>query len=589
MLPTVFQIAKKLGFSTSDLMGLLKAKGIQVKDGLSKISHQDSDLLLTAYGKKENNAFCQTPWFQLFSSSIAFKEKLFPDRKLVELNKENLRKFARIGPQLVYSSGTQSHLLVEAPIKTKSTKKFSKSLTLNENRDKDKSEDIVDLASSLWSELSRAGKSVCGRASWESDNTWLPQGEKYTIHLRKGSVEETALPVGYLIDFLKEKKDGPANELILTLVEDLAHNLGEIINNPRRVLRRERRKVQLGQAQQLDSSCLSWLIKKPGRTAIEKAGGAQKILAVVREESFDTLENRVLKDFLIKANSACEKFLRKYAEFDQSERFEKVRKFSFQVKRMAKAKFFETVKSLNSIPKANYVLQQDPIYSKVWEAYEKLSRREKLNDDLSIWRRMAFRDIIRFIFSLSLVDWNNFEGYDRSSPFNQKLWIREHPDNGSLFSNFDCPLTFLSKSGQTRIVSFIIPESVTEDKYRGFPLKKMISLHGVDLAIFIESPDSVDFDIVFIWSCLTSSGEDISRNDQFINESFLLSASLSAIPRKHKMVRDVKGIWCYNHVSDHRVPNKKIESLIFFPVSKNISDWKDGELILFKKILTELF
>ena len=556
------------------------------------------ELAIQHRGKREESSSLQkecdeagwspsTPWFQVLPRSTARVEALFPRRKFMASGDTgDLSKLAQCGPALAESDS--SPRVLEAPSGRRPKGSSNKKDATKNVSEEDGYDEFIDLASTLWSELSRSAKSVCGRATWEKENNWLPVESYNSIALKKGRIDEAGLPWPYLVNFLNEKEPGPANELILTLVEDLGSKLEQVAKTPRRVLRRERRKVQLGQAQQLDSACLSWLIRKPGKTAIEKAGGAQKILAVVREESFDTLENRVLKDFLAKASSSCERFLRKYAEFENKERFEKVRKFSVQLKRIAKAPFLKTVKSLNSIPKANYVLQQDPTYSKVWDGYEKLSKREKLQDDLFSWRRIAFRDTVRFIAALALVDWDGFEGYERTTPFEQKLWIREYPEKGSFFSDFDCPISFLTKFGGLKIVSLILPESVSENQYKGFPLKKILSSYGCDLIFLVESPESKVFDILFVWCSLSASGEEISSQTEISSEANRLSRELSTMSDEYPAVRSASGVWCHNCQNASANIFETSKSFFFLPISNEMSQWRKKELFRFREILVNL-
>ena len=66
---------------------------------------------------------------------------------------------------------------------------------------------------------------------------------------------------------------------------------------PRRILRRVHQHVPLSRVQEIDRRTMTWLIRQPGRTVAEQAGDQQRIKAVVREENFNTLENRVLMSY----------------------------------------------------------------------------------------------------------------------------------------------------------------------------------------------------------------------------------------------------------------------------------------------------
>ena len=49
--------------------------------------------------------------------------------------------------------------------------------------------------------------------------------------------------------------------------------------------------------QEVDRQSMAWLIRQPGETIAERGGDRQRIQAVVREENFNTLENRILLSY----------------------------------------------------------------------------------------------------------------------------------------------------------------------------------------------------------------------------------------------------------------------------------------------------
>ena len=64
----------------------------------------------------------------------------------------------------------------------------------------------------------------------------------------------TAIPLVHIDQFLSCEKTGPANELILVILEDLGDKLEHIEKSPRRVLRRSERRCSSSLA--IDSACL---------------------------------------------------------------------------------------------------------------------------------------------------------------------------------------------------------------------------------------------------------------------------------------------------------------------------------------------
>jgi hypothetical protein len=86
----------------------------------------------------------------------------------------------------------------------------------------------------------------------------------------------------------------PPLDIIVRHAEILQRNIDTLANHPRRILKRIRERQPIGRLEELDSACLEWYVRQPGRTALEKAGTRQVLLGVARHENFDTLENRDL-------------------------------------------------------------------------------------------------------------------------------------------------------------------------------------------------------------------------------------------------------------------------------------------------------
>lgn len=65
--------------------------------------------------------------------------------------------------------------------------------------------------------------------------------------------------------------------------------------------------LPLSRVKELDQSCIRFLIKQPGDTLKQKvAANDFKMMGIARVEKYDLLENRVLKDFLYRAQRECE-------------------------------------------------------------------------------------------------------------------------------------------------------------------------------------------------------------------------------------------------------------------------------------------
>lgn len=206
-----------------------------------------------------------------------------------------------------------------------------------------------------------------------------------TPHLAKN--KRGALPLSW--EKVKEvllKDDIPEEDLISQIAKECLSAAEDVLGNLRKVLSRTRQKVGLGNVQQVDSHCLLWLTRQPGRNAIEKAGCQQKVLAVVRRENFDTLENRVLKNFLLRSLPLANQYLeRNEKRFPEHAIVKNVKRFMQVCRAGLLSLELSSIADLKSLPKPNYVLLQDRRYSKIWGAYLRLVERANVAERL--WDR----------------------------------------------------------------------------------------------------------------------------------------------------------------------------------------------------------
>lgn len=193
----------------------------------------------------------------------------------------------------------------------------------------------------------------------------------------------------------------PPQQLISIIAGDDYQLIKQVGQSLRRILRRERNKISMGRAQQMDSSCLLWLSKQPGRSTAEKAGSKQEVLAVIRYESFDTLENRVFKDFLKLCISEGITYKKNYdKKFPHSHRVDDVKRLVALCYSLLMLPELQSVSALKVNPKPNYVLQKNPIYSLIWKRYLELRRKHKLVEDLWPYRNTIWKEYFALLFDL---------------------------------------------------------------------------------------------------------------------------------------------------------------------------------------------
>lgn len=172
----------------------------------------------------------------------------------------------------------------------------------------------------------------------------------------------------------------------------------------RRVLRRTRELISLDRVQEMDRASMLWLVRQPGRTVAERAGTRQRILATVRRENFDTLENRVLHAYIRLAGQVAREWLREHPRARGSQRYNDVEAYG----KICIA--FERVLTDLDVGVAepgvtpNYVLMQDQDYREVRSAWIRLLKREEILDDLWAWQAQTWTDFAVLAVILAIED-----------------------------------------------------------------------------------------------------------------------------------------------------------------------------------------
>ncbi len=220
-------------------------------------------------------------------------------------------------------------------------------------------------------------------------------------------------------------EQGPPSSTITMIAEQFLPELMLLLSNLRRVLRRERQMVQLSQARQLDVQCMRWMTRQPGSTVADKAGARQRIMAVVRNESVDTPENRVLKSFLLLCQRTSSEYLRKFGDqFCTYERVRKIRDLLALVTEALANPEMLAVSTLGTLPPPNYVLRYDPLYSAVWQWYIRLLRQQQLVIAVWPYREHLLDEFMRLCLAVQL-----HHTYSNIC-FHDELWLSFMPSYG---------------------------------------------------------------------------------------------------------------------------------------------------------------
>lgn len=179
--------------------------------------------------------------------------------------------------------------------------------------------------------------------------------------------------------------------LIVELAERQGHPLKEISRGAKRILRRRRDTERVSKAREFDKASLIRIAQLPGRTIPEKAGPRQRIPAVKRYETTDTLENRVVEHFCRLAEGEWRRTQEVARERIRGEWRTLSEGFIRLCRRVAISEDFQAVSKLKSPCIApNYTLEQNMNYRSVWSGYKQLLQRMSEQEKCWAWSRRLF-------------------------------------------------------------------------------------------------------------------------------------------------------------------------------------------------------
>lgn len=229
--------------------------------------------------------------------------------------------------------------------------------------------------------------------------------EKYEVQGRPGCVSWDDV-----LTFLRDQKkqqESPRFSLIVRIAEKMRTKLPETVSRMRRILLRERSMQRINRIAETDVRCMQWYARQPGMNMAEKGGHKQELMAVVRRESFDVLENRVLKDFIKRCDAECLRYIQSEVDvndnFKDSKRALDVRQYRETCVETIRCANFENVHRVAAGVRPNYVLQQDVRYSTIWKWYCRLLRKEDEEDQVWDWQSRTWADIVRLLVNLAIV------------------------------------------------------------------------------------------------------------------------------------------------------------------------------------------
>jgi cold shock CspA family protein len=158
--------------------------------------------------------------------------------------------------------------------------------------------------------------------------------------------------------------------------------LARLLQQHRHRVVRSHAELPLHRVREVDARGVAWLAAQPGRTVREKLAVGQRMLAVQREQSSDTMENRMLAAFARRLAQRAELRLAQAGAYDSGAADEERRARLADMLDLCRQRFARS--DLGGLAaeriRPNNVLLGDPAYSRVYRAWQWLSEEENALD-----------------------------------------------------------------------------------------------------------------------------------------------------------------------------------------------------------------
>ncbi|WP_319526674.1 DUF2357 domain-containing protein [uncultured Desulfosarcina sp.] len=348
----------------------------------------------------------------------------------------------------------------------------------------------------------------------------------------------------------------PRLSLIVRIAEAMHYKLPKTVSGMRRILLRERSQQRISRICETDDRCLQWYVRQPGTNMAEKGGGRQELLAVVRRESFDVLENRVLKDFLFRCDLESKRYITNEVEinpnFVGSKRGKDVRRFREICTTSLKNRDFEAVPKAGAIVRPNYVLQNDLRYKEIWKWYCRLLRRAEEKDRFWDWQSRTWADIVRLLMNLSIVYLEGMgapkRGVNIRRVLGSSLHVTREQVLGSRTRGGCEPGPFVvERCNNGKAQALAILEVVHPDEAYKHSIVKNLGRTGGHLYLVVRplADSQVKSDVMIVWG-VNSAGtnnqvpwEDVSGSATralLFHRNVLAGARITNLPKLHGLV-----------------------------------------------------
>ena len=198
--------------------------------------------------------------------------------------------------------------------------------------------------------------------------------------------------------------------LILSIAQKAPPILRRLAPKLRKSLLNTRKLLPVERVNELDGKCLEYLLRLEGDDLREKAQkNKMRILGLTKEETYNLLENRVLKDFLERCITKVAKYQREeldYANqhklFTNQEQDKQLQVFRQRCIDLSQNSVLATVHRQTTLPKPNFVLQKDHDYKQIWSMYLDLIREKRALDQSLVCQQNLFQDVCELLLNTAL-------------------------------------------------------------------------------------------------------------------------------------------------------------------------------------------
>lgn len=280
--------------------------------------------------------------------------------------------------------------------------------------------------------------------------------------------------VSGVIPFNKEELEETNNNKFDWLYKSLSYNrrsLLYLLGSPRNEIIRSHERMNIYQAREIDSAGIMEISRRPGRTVKEKVAVKPTILAVKREQGADTLENRLLKKYLVRLVNVLDERQKCFDELENED--STLSRLYSVIRRWLKSEEAERIGKWQNLP-PNNILLHDKNYRKIWRGWQFLLDLDEmvLNDWNNIDRLLS---VYIFWKTLSILqskgskilqsplkfDYNKFEIYN--IPFESDNCVRVEAKEYALEMNSN-KITVIPKEGKEHIIEIQFDKLIIENK-----------------------------------------------------------------------------------------------------------------------------